>query len=412
MNINKITASAVNILSNGTKKLSKKLPCMTGAESTCAYGLVNFDSSIAKRRILGLFDINGTLPVKNRKINSFEQITPDNLLMVHLTDYLPKGGTIHTLFDNSKNARNTLHFTLNHAVVNPFGGGGTEGWTDKQYAIFTPFKKALKSGQMVGGKYNDVFLEGSYKLPWDSFIYRKNNCVPEGKILFSDASDILGAQGITLVEGKYDAYEMADVLCEKLGYSNLKALHAEGMGTDIQTVNLINHPEKMIEMSNSFFDNCKDVDIDLDEIERRLAFDENWKKIWNKFITSYGLEDKQHCETSYSTGENLLFFIEALKRKNNLWTENNQDYREKILEVISKAKKQKTQPKFFSFEKISEIIQNSDTPKIACEKINQEFGIDNSSLFADLSKNDIESQFDILYEYLFSGAKEFCEWNY
>ena len=62
----------------------------------------------------------------------------------------------------------------------------------------------------------------------------------------SDAYEITGKHGITLVDGHETLYNMGDDFIEKLGYTNLKDMYATILGQDRSMVNTINDFEKMM----------------------------------------------------------------------------------------------------------------------------------------------------------------------
>lgn len=336
--------------------------------------------SMVKKRVLGLFDLSSPLPFENKTMQKFDEISPEKLLLVHLTDFLPKKGIINTTYQASGFPRNTLHFALNHAVINP-APNMHQGWENKPYAIFVPFKK-ISFDSMIGGKYNDFMLEGSLKLPDGSFIYRQNPDIQQGKVLFSDASDFLGAsRGTTLIEANEPVYDMADLLVEKLGYTNLKRMHAKHVGLDMNTVNLLNDARLTktapFEGKTSAEALCERLGIPFKENEE---LEKQWGDIWNKFAKSLHVSDTIHDASNYRKLEEVFETVEILESGEFDWSKkltSDMDCRAFLLSVLDEIlQSQDKIPSFVDIKKLRGIIEKSSSPKDAIKQIQEKLNIE------------------------------------
>ena len=155
ININKVCNSITPIVKQAGNKIISNIQPQT---QKLALPVDSYGKAIVQRKILGLFDLNKLSYIKPKKMESIEQIAPDKLLLVHLTDYLPKNGKIQSDFTAKGAPRNTVHFALNHSVVNPFGGGGAKGWTEKKYTIFAPFQKTSSINSPMFSKSSIVYV--------------------------------------------------------------------------------------------------------------------------------------------------------------------------------------------------------------------------------------------------------------
>lgn len=387
MNVDKLIGSITPVAQSALGAVRKIVP--NAVDTVTELSSKNtFGESLVKKRVFGLFDLDSVLPFAKKQMSSFEEISPDKLLLVHLTDYLPESGKIRTLFDMTGKPRNTLHFTLNHAVVNPLGAGGEKGWTQAKYVIFTPFDKVASSKSLIGGKYNDFMFEGKFSLPEGSFIYKQNPDIPKGKVLFKDASELLGGtKGITLVESSESAYEMGDLLPEKIGYTNLKKLHCDGTGTNMEAINMMNDVASMAKLSerlmsdditpeeiNKMFN--IDIEAAIQNIDKTMEFEEQWGKTWAEFTKKLGCADVMHCDTDYCSLEKVFELLDMLSFKEAKWTYNGTDCKDVLLKVIDDITQGSgKKPDFVDMEKLKDIISSAATPKQAVSGIKTSLGI-------------------------------------
>lgn len=148
----------------------------------------------------------------------------DDLVLVHVTDYIPEGGIIHSPkdagvkfqeeFDGVQyelpSQRKTVHFTMNGDITGVEHIGGS--WQNKKYAIIIPLNLIDKE-DFVGGLTVDFYSKDSFKIPEGAYILcseeEKENIQKE----VGEGINVIG------VEGKYiDGY--TSILLQNLGYKN------------------------------------------------------------------------------------------------------------------------------------------------------------------------------------------------
>ncbi len=107
----------------------------------------------------------------------------DDLVLVHLTDYLPQDGVIKSPKDAKiplkreyagreyiiMRQRDTVHFSVNGAVSSHMFGN----WNNSKYGIIIPLNKIEKE-KFVGGKGVDFYSKGSVKIPEGAYILCPN----------------------------------------------------------------------------------------------------------------------------------------------------------------------------------------------------------------------------------------------
>lgn len=160
-------------------------------------------------------------------LDSLDKMRPDKLLLVHLTDHLPKDGVIKSVKEATRDEngisqyRDTIHFALNHAVYAHKAGN----WNDKKVAILAPFTKQYASkDDVVGGEIKDFFIKKQVELPEGTVIVRHNSTVPKGKLKVVDPKDIeefKETKGLRVLETSESVHSVADSVVEMMGYTNL-----------------------------------------------------------------------------------------------------------------------------------------------------------------------------------------------
>jgi len=422
--INKIASSIIPTLKTASKKITAPKKSVA---STFTLPVDSYGKALVQKRIFGLFDIDKLPSFPSKKMETFEEISPDKLLFVHLTDYLPTNGKIQSTFESSKAMRNTTHFALNHSVLNPFGAGGAKGWTEKKYVIFAPFEKTCAINSPIGGKHNDFMFEGGVNLPEGSFIYRQNLQVPQGKIKFSDAFELTKKHGITLIEAQETPYNMGDDLVIKFGYTNLKDLHAAMVGQNRDIVNLANDFEKMIELGQKALSGelseeeiiklygTADFEKLAEEAEKNIEKEKMWSNTWNKFIKSLNLADAVHSETPYANLENIAQLIDSLHLTGKTWQIGDVDCRAIILEKINEIMQNpEFKIKFIDLENLKRIIQNSATPTEVIEKLS-DLGFKGFEGYSKATSTQLKDQIDKLIKditYVDKRSEYAFGWNY
>ncbi len=94
----------------------------------------------------------------------------EDLVAVHMTDYLPVNGEIKSLNSVFPNLslRNTVHFALNHPVASHIEGN----WDNRKYAVLAPLKNLSneKENHLTNFNVVDTFFVGDVKLPKGSTV--------------------------------------------------------------------------------------------------------------------------------------------------------------------------------------------------------------------------------------------------
>ena len=171
-------------------------------------------------------DISEESDNKEKEINNIS-----DLVLVHLTNYIPEGGVIRTPKDAGATLggsfmghkleipreRNTVHFTINGEVTNNTGGS----FKGRKYAIIIPLKNIDKE-KIAGGNLADIYTEGSLQIPEGSYILCPNPEQIEGQI-----GDKLQAVEYETTEETKAVDGYANLLISKLGYK------VEGVGEDV-----------------------------------------------------------------------------------------------------------------------------------------------------------------------------------
>ena len=424
IDINKITTSVMPLVKATAEKITVSSQCCT---QKLASPIDSYGKALVQKRIFGLFDINKLPFFQSNKMETFKQIAPDKLIFVHLTDYIPTSGKIQSTFESTGGLRNTTHFALNHSVVNPLGAGGPKGWTEKKYAIFAPFKKTCDINSPIGGKYNDFMFEGSVNLPEGSFIYRQNLEIPQGKIKFSDAFELTGKHGITLAEGQETPYNMGDDLIEKIGYTNLKDMHAALLGQNRAMVNFANDSENLVSLGNKMLSgelseeelfklfSSTDFEKLSENAEKNVENEQMWSDIWNKFIKSLNLSDTIHSETPYADLEHIIELIDSLHLTDGKWQTNGTDCKTIILDKIDKIMQNpEFKIKFINLSDLKRVIQYSNTPTEAINKL-KNIGIKGFSGYSKATSAELIEQIDNLIQkitYVDKYPDIQFNWNY
>ncbi len=132
------------------------------------------------------FDIKFQEPEKpfNEEEQSDYISNPDNWLLVHATNYMPKNNRMQTtaMARNWSAPRATVHFTLNHVVQAHIGGN----WDDRPIIILTPYHDTVQeNGKPVGFSAVDTYFspdaDSGLKLPKSARIVHPGS-VPDGHL--------------------------------------------------------------------------------------------------------------------------------------------------------------------------------------------------------------------------------------
>lgn len=117
---------------------------------------------------------------KNNPIKNFADIKKEQLMVVHLQDNIPTNGSILNAHDLKSVPRYTTHFSLNHSA-NDFAGPNAT-WKNCKVAIMLPYSEAEKlNGEPAGGTEEDLFWADSFNIDSPKTImFIKDETVPEG----------------------------------------------------------------------------------------------------------------------------------------------------------------------------------------------------------------------------------------
>lgn len=149
----------------------------------------------------------------------------EDIVMVHKTDYAPKGDRIESRESGGvtmksqitlggkeyefshQTGRDTVHFSANHEVLSNDGGD----WDEKRYIVIIPFNDLKNNSDIVSGKPEDTYTRGSVKLTENSYIL-----CPKGESLQIQKEN----PNVTVIEyeGEY-ALGYGNVLLSLLGYT-------------------------------------------------------------------------------------------------------------------------------------------------------------------------------------------------
>lgn len=158
---------------------------------------------------------------EGKEINSI-----DDLVLVRVTNYIPKGGIIHTPKDAGAKVqkeyngvkyelpiqRDTLHFTVNGDLSGQLHEGGN--WKNQKYAIIIPLNLVSKDS-VAGVALGDVYFKGNLAIPKGAYILCPEEERESMKNEVGDSINVIG------VEGEYiDGYP--SILLQELGYKNKK----------------------------------------------------------------------------------------------------------------------------------------------------------------------------------------------
>lgn len=287
-------------------------------------------------------EIDATVPllpgfVEKPKLDP-RNIEPKALVLVRMTEFAPKAGMVLSPRDAMEQngvcaARSSSHWTLNHSVQAHAKGD----WTEYPYAILMPFDKTVEKnpGVFAEGLPNDIYTNGSLKIPQDSVIVKFNANVPDGKYRISDYGDIKGCK---LVETSDSVHSAATCLVEQMGYAKMIPSTDDGL--------------------------FKKDDMTSDEA----------LEAWYKFATPLGIQPMIHSSSPNGKMEQVIEALDQLSADNK-WAfyDGEWDFKKILLDVIADAKKRKKEGYRVNIDLdvLEEIIKKSKHPRnalIAVEK--------------------------------------------
>ena len=330
--------------------------------------------SVSADEILGKISDDSLLNVTNKIKNSDIDISPANttpvklnprdikpeaLVLVHMTDYEPENNVILSTRDKLGGSRNSVHFTLNHAVTEHRSGS----WDKMKYAIIMPYETTIKSNskrKFIEGMPNDLYTNGSVKVPEGSIMIKYDENLPKDYFKISESPSL---KGVKVIETSQYPHDIVPAVIEKMGYTHLKGDGPVGLFSYGKN-NGNTLPDAM----------------------------ENYKA-WKRFCNSAGMKPIKHTGSPGGIAERIIESIGDLC-VNGSWYDKgaykDNNYKQDLLNVIVTLKKWQNKGYFVSYDldKLADIIKESDTPSEAIQKIQSELGFHptvESDYFSDSS---------------------------
>ena len=163
-------------------------------------------------------------PFYEGPINTKEFESISDIVMVHKTDYPPKGDKIHSRYsgkvlDNckiklggieygftSESGRDTVHLATNHEVTGSIGAN----WDEMKYAVIIPFEDLKKHSTIQNAVSVDTYTRGPVSLTQNCYIL-----CPKGESQAIQAEN----PNVTVIEYEGEnAKDYANMLIAQLGY--------------------------------------------------------------------------------------------------------------------------------------------------------------------------------------------------
>lgn len=352
---------------------------------------------------------------KPKPVFSMTQVNPDSLILVHMTNYYPKDGQILSTYLAGKAAegvgaaRTTIHFALNKSVTEHTLGNA---WNTMDYAIITPFKETvnnLPKTKVLGGIQDDFFLQDAVKLPRESVIVKYNPKISTGDFLVSETTE-----GIKVVEtSNRKLNEAANVVINKMGYTTYNDALKKFLGASESEMQLLTSKPatEVDEMFNQIKasgganahkellkERLKALDVFRDmpngqeiikQNEKGILQEMEWLKLyekfseklevfpktWEDFCAKKGYINGLHSQTPWFKAEMSINAIEIIEKVNkNSWGKNLKQILIKSLNN-SAADLPKGKNLGYDAKKVVKILEESETPKIAKERLQKELNL-------------------------------------
>lgn len=292
-------------------------------------------------------------------------IDANSLVLVHMTKYDPENGVILSTRDKLGGSRNSVHFTLNHPVIAHRSGS----WDDCSCAVIMPYNSTVKlngNDKFIEGMPNDLYTNGSVKIPEGSIIMKHNPDLEAGTIDISEHNSI---KGVKVIETSELPHDLVPFVIEKMGYTHLNADGPIGL-----------------------FSYGKHNGEDIDEAMDNLAS-------WKDFCETQGLKATRHTGSAGDIAEKLIENVAKLC-VNNSWRggKNNKiDYKKELHTYIDFAKQLQQKGYFASYDLdvLESIIDESATPKEAVAKIPEKLGFHPTLQYDYFSECNFEIPIDI-----------------
>ena len=214
--------------------------------------------------------------------------------------------------------------------------------------VIMPFESTCNlngKGKFIEGMPNDLYTNGSVKIPEGAVIVKHNPELEAGKVSIKDYDEI---KGVKLIESSMYPHDIVPSVIKKMGYS-----HMQGDG-----------PIGLFSYGKS---NGKNID---DAIKNYSA--------WKTFCDDNGLKATRHTGSAGDIAEKVVENIGKLC-VNNSWngsSNKNKDYRKELLGYLETIKSWKNMGYFVSYDidTMSDILKNSNTPKDAVKMMEEKFG--------------------------------------
>ncbi len=295
-------------------------------------------------------------------------IEPEALVLVHMTHYEPDNGLVLSTRDKLGGSRNSVHFSLNHPVTRH-----RCSWDDCACAVIMPYSSTVKlngDDKFIEGMPNDLYTNGSVKIPEGSIIMKQNLELEAGTI---DISEHPSIKGVKIIETSELPHDLVPFVIEKMGYTHLQA---DGpMGLFSQSANKGNEIDSAMD---NFFS-------------------------WKEFCETQGIKATRHTGSATDIAEKVIENVSMLCVKNS-WIDskyNQKDFRKKLFEYIDYAKSLQQKGYFISYdlELLRTILKESVTPKEAVSKIQEKLGFHPSVEYDCFFESSFEIPIELFSEW-------------
>ena len=270
-------------------------------------------------------------------------IDSSSLVLVHMTEYLPENGKILSTRDKIGGSRNSVHFTLNHPVsTHRFGC-----WEEHKYAIIMPYESTVninESGKFIEGMPNDIYTNGSVKIPKGSVIVKYNTDLEEGSIKIFDSLDL---EGVKYIETSIPPHSVVPSVIKKMGYTHMQADGPLGL-----------------------FSYGKQKGKDPDEAILNYS-------AWKEFCNAHSILPTKHTGSAGEVAETVIENIGRLCF-NNTWYDDKtkHNYKKELLLYLEVVNEWKNKGYFVSYDTdvMKQIVNEAVTPKEAVEMMKEKLG--------------------------------------
>lgn len=377
-----VAKNAKNVIQNASSKGAQ------GAKGETATSALNF-SGLKENIKSMLLDADASLfpnATMQPKL-SLDKITPESLVLVHMTDHFPKGGVIKSVKEALKNNdgtnqyRSTVHFALNKSVTEHVGGNN---WNTMKYAILMPFKSTVEQTppkNIIGGVTDDFFFMNEVKLPEGSVILKFNDKIPQGKLQVSQAVDdgqVL--KGVSLVEtSNPQTGDVATLLTKKMGYTSMEDVAKDALGVNDSDYKIIT--SDLTKLNDEERNRYCELSVDVGE--KAMEYAQKVNTSWGDFAKENNYHKGLHAYSPWGRSEYVIQAVNLLgEGGNNSWQGKDYlgkavDYKQEFIKVLDESMQALPQGKELSFDanKLKTILSESNTPKDAEKSIKEKMGL-------------------------------------